>query len=322
MQAIRIETTGGPEVLTIGDHDVAELGPDEVLVDVAAAGVNFIDTYQRSGVYPMELPTGLGLEGAGTIAAVGRDVTDREVGDRVAWTDALGSYAQQHVVRAARTVRVPEGLELDTAAALMLQGCTAHYLAYSTYRLGDDDTALVYAPAGGVGRLLIQLAVKRGARVIAVTSSDTKAAIARELGADGVVNYRTQDIAATVRELTDGSGVDVVYDSVGRATFEASLDSLQPRGMMVLYGGASGQVPPLDPQVLNRKGSLFLTRPNLSSYIASADELGWRAGAILDQVAAGALQSHVHASYPLADATTAHQELESGTTTGKLILQP
>jgi NADPH:quinone reductase len=322
VQAIRIEATGGPEVLDLGDHDAPEPGPDEVLVDVAAAGVNFIDTYQRSGVYPMQLPTGLGLEGAGTVTAIGAEVRDRQVGDRVAWTDALGSYAQQHVVPAARTVRVPDGLELETAAALMLQGCTAHYLAYSTYRLGDDDTALVYAPAGGVGRLLIQLAVKRGARVIAVTSSDEKAAIARELGADAVVNYREQDIAPAVRALTDDRGVDVVYDSVGKATFDASLDSLQPRGMMVLYGGASGQVPPLDPQVLNRKGSLFLTRPNLSNYIASTDELGWRAGAILDQVASGALHSHIHARYPLADAGEAHRDLESGTTAGKLVLRP
>jgi NADPH:quinone reductase len=263
VQAIRIEATGDPEVLTVGEHAVPEPGPGDVLVEVAAAGVNFIDTYQRAGVYPMELPTGLGLEGAGTVVAVGGDVRDRQVGDRVAWTDALGSYAQQHVVPAGRTVRVPDALELDTAAALMLQGCTAHYLATSTYRLGDDDTAVVYAPAGGVGRLLVQLAVKRGARVIAVTSSDEKAAIARELGAADVVNYREQDIAAAVRELTDDHGVDVVYDSVGKATFDASLDCLKPRGMMVLYGGASGQVPPFDPQILNRKGSMFLTRPSL-----------------------------------------------------------
>lgn len=322
MQAIRITDTGGPEVLGLVDVDVPTPGPDEVLVEVAAAGVNFIDTYQRSGVYPMTLPTGLGLEGAGTVVAVGDDVDTRAVGDRVAWTDALGSYGAQHVVRAARTVRVPDGVELDIAAASMLQGCTAHYLATSTHALREDDTALVYAPAGGVGRILIQLAVKRGARVIAVTSTEDKAAIAAGLGADAVIDYTREDIAQRARELTDDRGVDVVYDSVGKATFDASIDSLRPRGLMVLYGGASGQVPPVDLQLLNRKGSLFATRPNLANYVATTDELQWRAGAILDQIATGGLELHVHERYPLADAGRAHADLESGTTAGKLLLLP
>lgn len=322
MQAIRIRATGGPEVLELEDVEAPSPGPGEVLVDVAAAGVNFIDTYQRSGVYPLELPTGLGLEGAGTIAAVGAGVADRSVGDRVAWCDALGSYAAQHVLSAERAVRVPEGVELESAAAVMLQGLTAHYLSHSTYRLGRDDTALVYAPAGGVGRLLIQLAVRRGARVLACTSTEEKGEIARELGADAVINYREQDIAEAVHELTDGQGVDVAYDSVGKATFDASLASLKPRGMLVLYGGSSGQVPPFDAQRLAKGGSLFLTRPTLAHYTATSDELHWRSGAILDLVGSGTLELSIHDRYPLADAARAHTDLESGTTTGKLLLVP
>jgi NADPH2:quinone reductase len=322
VQAIRIRATGGPEVLQLEDVEAPSPGPGEVLVDVAAAGVNFIDTYQRSGVYPLELPTGLGLEGAGTVAAVGEGVHDRSIGDRVAWCDALGSYATQQVLPAERAVRVPDGVELESAASVMLQGMTAHYLSHSTYRLGRDDTALVYAPAGGVGRLLIQLAVRRGARVLAATSTEDKAAIARELGADAVINYREQDIASTVRELTDGQGVDVVYDSVGKATFDASLASLKPRGMLVLYGGASGQVPPFDPQQLSKGGSLFLTRPTLAHYTATSDELHWRASAVLDLVGSGTLELSIHDRYPLAEAPRSHSDLESGTTTGKLLLVP
>jgi NADPH:quinone reductase len=322
VQAIRIHETGGAEVLRLEEIDAPSPEPGQVLVDVAAAGVNFIDTYQRSGVYPMELPTGLGLEGAGTIVAVGEGVTERGVGERVAWSDALGSYAAQQLVPADRTVRVPDGLELETAAALMLQGMTAHYLAHSTYRLGEDDTALVYAPAGGVGRILIQLAVRRGARVLACTSTEEKAAIARDLGANEVINYRESDIAESVRDLTSGHGVDVVYDSVGKATFDASLACLRPRGTMVLYGGSSGQVPPVDLQVLARGGSLFVTRPTLAHYVGTADELDWRAGAIMDLVVGGTLHIHVHGRYPLAEAARAHRDLESGDTAGKLILLP
>jgi NADPH:quinone reductase len=322
VQAIRIHETGGAEILRLEEIDAPSPAPGQVLVDVAAAGVNFIDTYQRSGVYPMELPTGLGLEGAGTVVAVGEGVTDRSVGERVAWTDALGSYAQQQTVDADRAVRVPDDMDLETAAALMLQGLTAHYLSHSTFKLDSGHTALVYTPAGGVGRLLVQLAVRRGARVIACTSTEEKAEVARGLGADAVINYRESDIAPSVRDLTDGHGVDVVYDSVGKATFDASLACLRPRGTLVLYGASSGQVPPVDLQVLARGGSLFVTRPTLAHYVATPDELDWRAGAIMDLSVGGTLDVHVHGRYPLAEAAQAHRDLESGETAGKLVLLP
>jgi NADPH:quinone reductase len=322
MHAMQVSETGGPEVLRLAEVDVPQPGPGEVLVQVAAAGVNFVDTYQRSGGYPVELPAVLGLEGAGSVIEVGPDVRGREVGDRVAWADALGSYAEQVVLAADRTVRIPDRVEIDVAAALMLQGMTAHYLSQSTHRLGREDTALVYAAAGGVGRLLVQLAKRRGARVLACTSTAAKAEQVRAAGADETILYRDVDLVAAVRELTGGAGVDVVYDSVGKDTFDASLDCLKPRGLMVLHGAASGPVPPMDPQVLNRKGSLYLTRPNLATYIATSDELEWRAGALFDLVAAGQLDVQIHERYPLADAERAHRDLESGTTTGKLLLLP
>ncbi len=322
MRAITIQETGGPEVLHYGAVDDPRPGEGQLLVEVAAAGVNFIDTYHRSGSYPLELPVVLGLEGAGVVRAVGAGVEDRSVGEVVAWADTLGSYAEQVVVAAERTVRVPPTVAPTLAGGVLLQGMTAHYLTHSTFALQEDHTAVVYAPAGGVGRLLVQLAHRRGARVLACTSSDEKAAIARRLGADEVIDYRTTDVPAAVRDLTDGHGVDVVYDSVGRDTFDASLACLRPRGLMVLYGASSGAVPPVDPQVLNRAGSLFLTRPLLRHYTATADELAWRAGAVLDQVASGTLEVEVHARYPLAEASRAHEDLESGTTTGKLILVP
>ncbi len=322
MRAIRIEANGGPEVLELQDIDDPAPAPGEVVVEVAAAGVNFIDTYQRSGAYPGELPAGLGMEGAGTVTAVGDGVTDRSVGDRVAWASSRGSYAERVTVEADRCVSVPDGVGPDIAAALMLQGMTAHYLTQSTYKLGRDDTALVYAAAGGVGRLLVQLAKRRGARVLACTSTEEKAAEVRRLGADEIVFYRDVDIPGTVRELTDGVGVDVVYDSVGQATFEASLASLKPRGLMVLYGASSGPVPPVDLQVLNQHGSLYATRPSLFHYVATPDELNWRAGALFDLVRAEQLDVLVHERYPLADAGRAHADLESGTTSGKLLLIP
>jgi NADPH:quinone reductase len=322
VRAIRMQTTGGPEVLTVEEVEPPTPAPDQVVVEVAAAGINFIDTYQRSGLYPLELPTGLGLEGAGRVVAVGSEVTDRQEGDLVAWASGLGSYAEQVAVAAADTVRVPSGVDLDAAAALMLQGMTAHYLAHSTYTLRRDDTALVYAAAGGVGRLLVQLAKRRGARVLACTSTEAKAEAVRALGADEVIRYRDVDLAAAVAELTDGQGVDVVYDSVGRDTFDTSLDCLKPRGLMVLFGASSGPVPPFDLQVLNRKGSLYITRPTLGHYVATPDELEWRAGALFDLVAGGQLDVKIHAHYPLADAGQAHRDLESGTTSGKLLLTP
>ena len=322
MRAVRISETGGPEVLQVENLDDPAPARDEVVVEVVAAGVNFIDVYQREGRYPLELPTGLGSEGAGTVIAVGADVHERAVGDRVAWAEAPGSYAERVPVRAERTVRVPAGVELETAGALMLQGMTAHYLSHSTYHLDRDDTALVYAAAGGVGRLLVQLAKRRGARVIACTSTDEKAEIVRELGADEVVPYRSVDVVETVRDLTSGRGVDVVYDSVGADTFESSLDCLKPRGHLVLYGASSGAVPPVDPMTLARKGSLFLTRPSLGAYVATADELQWRAGALFDLVASGQLSVAIHERYTLDEAGRAHGDLASGTTTGKLLLIP
>jgi NADPH:quinone reductase len=322
MRAARINEPGGPDVLEVAEIDPPEPGEGEVLVAVQAAGLNFIDTYQRSGSYPLELPATLGLEGAGEIIAVGPGVTHRHVGDRVAWADAMGSYAEQVVLREERAVPVPGELDLDLAAALMLQGMTAHYLSYSTKHLDSDDTVLVYAPAGGVGQLLVQLATWRGARVLAATSTDAKELRARELGADEVIRYRDVDIAQAVADLTDGEGVDVVYDSVGAATFEDSLRCLRPRGLMVLYGHSSGPVPPVDPQLLNRRGSLFLTRPSLTHYIAEPDELHWRAKTVLELAANGQLDIAIHDRYPLAEASRAHRDLESGETSGKLLLTP
>jgi NADPH:quinone reductase len=322
VRAIRIESNGGPDVLDVQEIDEPTPGAGEVLVEVTAAGVNFIDTYQRSGQYPLELPAGLGLEGAGTVTAVGDGVSGRQVGDRVAWAFSRGSYAEKVAVEAERSVPVPDEVPLDVAAALMLQGMTAHFLTQSTYKLGRDDTILVFAAAGGVGRLLVQLAKRRGARVLACTSTEAKAEEVRALGADEIVFYRDVDVPETVHELTGGAGVDVVYDSVGQATFESSLASLKTRGLMVLFGASSGPVPPVDLQVLNQHGSLYVTRPSLFHYVATPDELGWRAGALFDLVKADQLEVKIHDRYPLVDAGRAHTDLESGTTSGKLLLIP
>ncbi|MEX2550311.1 MAG: quinone oxidoreductase [Nitriliruptoraceae bacterium] len=322
MRAIRLEQQGGPQVLEVSDVPDPQPGPGEVLVQIAAAGVNFIDTYQRSGLYDLELPAVLGLEGAGEVVALGDGVTTRDLGDIVAWAGTPGSYAEQVVVPADRCVRVPAGVEPTTAAALMLQGMTAHYLTHSTRSLREGDTTLVFAAAGGVGRLLVQLAVRRGARVLAATSTEEKARIVRELGAEEVIRYRDVDIPSAVRDLTGGDGVDVVYDSVGKDTFFHSLESLKPRGLLVLFGAASGPVPPIDLQLLNRHGSLFVTRPSLAHYVATTDELEWRAHTLFDLVRADALDVAIHEHYALADAARAHADLESGATTGKLLLHP
>ncbi len=321
MKAVRFSTTGGPEVLEVVDIDAPTPGPGQVLVDVSYAGVNFLDTYQRSGLYPMPLPSGSGMEGVGTIVALGEGVTDREVGQRIAWSDTVGSYAEQVAVEVARSFLVPDGVDDPTACALALQGMTAHYLAFSTFPLGKEHTALIYAAAGGVGRILVQLAVQRGARVLACTSTEEKAAAVRALGAHEVIAYRDVDIAATVRELTDGVGVDVVYDSVGAATWQSSLDSLRPRGMAVFYGNASGPVPPFDLQELNRRGSLFVTRPKVNDYTSTTEDLAWRSGSLHGLVTSGNLEVDIHATYPLAEAAQAHRDLESGTTAGKLLLE-
>lgn len=320
MRAIQFRTTGGPEVLEVVDAPVPQPGPGEVVVEVAAAGVNFIDTYQRSGLYPLKLPSGLGLEGAGVITALGEGVSKREVGDRVAWAGSLGSYAEHVAVAADRCVSVPDGVDLEVAAALMLQGMTAHYLSHSTYKLDTEDTTLIFAAAGGVGRLLVQLAKRRGARVIACTSTEQKAAAVRSLGADEIVFYRDVDVAEAVSELTDGAGVDVVYDSVGAATFASSLRSLKTRGLLVLFGNASGPVPPLDPLELGKHGGLYLTRPSLAHYTRTPDELEWRAHALFELVRSDSLDVAVHQRYSLAGASEAHTDLESGRTSGKLLL--
>lgn len=320
MRAIRVAEPGPPEALQLQDVDRPEPGSGEVLVRLDAAGVNFIDVYHRSGQYPLDPPFTPGVEGAGTVAAVGAGVDALSEGDRVAYAMQSGSYAEEVVVPAAQLVRLPDGVTTEQAAAVMLQGMTAHYLAHTTFPLADDATALVYAAAGGVGHLLVQLAKRRGARVLATASTEDKAALARADGADDVILYRDEDLVARVRELTDGRGVDVVYDSVGRDTFVASLDCLRPRGLLALYGQSSGAVEPLDPQVLAQKGSLFLTRPSLAHYVAERSELDARAGDLFAWIAAGELDVRIDRTYPLADAAAAHTYLEEGRTTGKVLL--
>ncbi|GAB3497751.1 quinone oxidoreductase [Flexivirga lutea] len=311
-------------MLEVQQVDVPPPGPGEVQVRVAAAGVNFIDVYQRQGVYPMQTPFVLGQEGAGTVEAIGPEVTDVAVGDRVAWAGPMGSAAELADLPAARVVPVPGGLDLDIAAAAMLQGMTAHYLVTSTWPVQSGQIALVHAAAGGVGQLLVQLISGRGAAVIATAGSDEKLDIARQLGADHTINYRRfsgDALAEEVRRLA-GRGVDVAYDGVGRATFDASLKSLRPRGMGVLFGGASGQVDPLDLQVLNQLGSLFVTRPTLASYVADREELLWRSAEILGALAGGTLTLEVGGRFPLGDAAAAYEALEGRNTTGKLLLIP
>ncbi|GAA4187266.1 quinone oxidoreductase [Streptosporangium oxazolinicum] len=320
MRAIVVSATGGPEALTYtDDHPDPEVNPGDVLVDVAASGVNFIDVYHRMGRYPLSLPFVPGEEGAGTVAAVGEDVRDVAVGDTVAWSSVPGSYASRTAVPASKLLAVPEGVTAEVAAAVTLQGLTAHYLTHSTYEVKEGDDVLVHAAAGGMGLLLTQIAKLRGARVIGTVSTEEKEILARQAGADEVFRY--QGFADAVRELT-GSGVHVVYDGVGAATFDESIASLRPRGMMALYGQASGPVPPIDPQILARNGSLFLTRPTLGSYIATRDELAWRASDLYGWVASGQLRVHISERYPLAEAARAHEDLEARRTTGKVLLIP
>lgn len=322
MKAIEIREFGGPEVLHAQDVPTPEPGEGQVRVKLAASGVNFIDIYQRSGQYKLQLPTILGAEGAGTVDAVGPGVTDLRVGQRVAWAQAPGSYAQYVVAPAAKLVPVPEGVDLKVAAAVMLQGMTAHYLAHSTYPLKRGETALIHAAAGGVGALLVQIAKRAGARVIATVGTEQKAQVARESGADEVILYTQQDFEAETKRLTAGAGVHVVYDSVGKTTFDASLNCLRPRGYLVLFGQSSGAVPPVDPQVLNAKGSLFLTRPTLANYIADRQELLWRAGDLLKWIQAGELTVRIDRTYPLAEAGAAQTALASRETQGKVLLVP
>jgi NADPH2:quinone reductase len=325
MRAVHVSQTGEPDVLKWAEVPEPTTAPGEVLVKVAAAGVNFIDTYQRRGIYPMRLPYVPGSEGAGVVAALGEGVSELAVGDHVAWTDAPGSYAEFVRVKAARALRVPDGVGLDVAAALPLQGLTAHYLVTSTYPVRDGDTVLVHAGAGGVGLLLTQLAVARGARVITTVSSADKEQLSRAAGASEVIRYDqlsdlTSELPALVKELS-GGGVPVVYDGVGRTTFDASLASLRRRGTLVLFGGSSGQVPPFDLQRLSAGGSLFVTRPTLGHYIATDEELHVRADELFAAIQAGSLDVRIGARFAVADAAAAHAALEGRATTGKVILE-
>lgn len=322
MKAVRVHSFGGPEVLSYEEVPLPEPGPGEARVKVEAAGVNFIDIYHRTGQYRGQLPLTLGMEAAGVVDAIGAGVTEVQPGDRVAYAMQQGSYAEYAIVPAWKLVPVPDAIDLRSAAAVMLQGMTAHYLTHSTYPLQPGDTVLVHAAAGGVGLLLVQLAKRRGARVIGTVSTEEKARLAREMGADEVILYTQADFETEVRRLTDGRGVDVVYDSVGRATFDKSLNCLRPRGYLVLYGQSSGAVPPFDPQVLNAKGSLFLTRPSLGHYAATREELLERANELFQWMIAGELTVRIDQTYPLAEATAAHQYMEGRQTKGKVLLIP
>lgn len=322
MKAIQVSQTGGPEVLTLVDVPVPTIKPNEALVELKASGVNFIDVYFREGRYPCPLPFINGQEGAGVVKEVGAEVTDLKPGDIVAYTSSLGSYAEFAAVPAARLVKIPDSLGFEDASAAMLQGMTAHYLLYSSYKLQSGETALIHAAAGGVGLLLVQLAKKIGARVIATAGTEEKAQLAREAGADDCIIYTQADFEAETKRLTDGKGVHVVYDGVGKATFDKDLEVLRPRGYLVLFGGSSGAVPPFDLIKLSQKGSLFITRPTLAHYTVTRDELEWRAGDILGWIARGELKLRIHKSYPLAEAEHAHRDLEGRKTTGKLLLVP
>jgi NADPH2:quinone reductase len=320
MLAIQVDQPGGPEVLAVADLPVPVCGPDQLVVELAFSGVNFIDIYQRQGIYPMPSPYVPGLEGSGVVIEVGTAVSGFSVGDKVAWPSSLGSYSQVHAVNAASVVKVPEGVSLDIACAAMLQGMTAHYLIASLYAVKPGDTALVHAAAGGVGQLLCQMISNRGATVIGTASTAEKADIARAAGASQVIRYDTEDVAEKVKERTAGIGVDVVYDGVGQATFDGSLASLKRRGMMALFGGASGMVPPFDLQALSRMGSLFVTRPTLADYIVATGEMQWRADEIFAEHLSGKLNFAIGKTYPLDQAAEAHADLAARKTTGKLLL--
>jgi NADPH2:quinone reductase len=320
MRAIVVSELGGPEVMVLRERPDPVAGPGQVVVQVAAAGVNFIDLYRRSGVYKQPVPYIPGSEGAGTVVAVGEDVHEFSAGDHVAWSEGPGSYAERVAVSAEQAVPVPEGIDLGVAGAVLLQGLTAHYLCRSTFPVADGTIAVVHAAAGGVGLLLTQMIKDIGGTVVATTSSTPKAVLAKQAGADFVTTY--EEFPAVVREVTGGRGADVVFDGVGKATFDASLIVLRPRGMMVLFGGSSGQVPPFDLQRLNSGGSLYVTRPTLAHYVTDRTELLWRAGDIFGSIAKGELRVRVGAEYPLADAPRTHEDLAARRTTGKLVLIP
>ena len=322
MKAIQSHETGGPEVLKLADLPIPAPGPGQVLIRVEATGVNFIEIYFRKGVYKAALPLTPGSEAAGTVEELGPGVTGFAAGDAVASVSVLGSYAEYALVPAASLVKVPEGLSMEQAAAAMLQGMTAHYLSHSTFALKTGDTALVHAGAGGVGLLLTQIAARLGARVIATVSTEAKAELSREAGASDVILYTEQDFAVEVKRLTGGKGVDVVYDSVGKTTFEGSLNCLRPRGLLALFGASSGPVPPFDLIQLSGKGSLFVTRPTLWHSVSSRAELEWRAGDVLGWAAKGELNLRTEYVYPLAEAAQAQIDMEARKTTGKILLEP
>ena len=322
MKAIQVQHTGGPEVLQYAEVPTPQPQANEALVKIAAVGVNYIDVYHREGRYPVKLPFTIGQEAAGTIASVGSDVRDFRPGDRVAYTGIMGSYAEYASVQADRLVRIPAGIGEREAAATMLQGMTAHYLAYDTFPLKKGQTALIHAAAGGVGLLLTQMAHNLGVRVLATVSTEEKAQLARQAGADEIIFYTKTDFESETKRLTEGKGVDVVYDSVGKTTFEKGLNLLRPRGMMVLFGGSSGPVPLFDLIQLSQKGSLYITRPTLGHYIITSQELQSRAGAVFGMIAAGKLKLRIEHTYPLAEAQQAHRDLEGRKTTGKLLLIP
>jgi NADPH2:quinone reductase len=322
VKTVWIEQAGHPEVLLFGERPKPEPGRGEALVKLAAAGINYTDISQRSGSNKIPLPAVLGSEGAGTIEQVGEGVRDFQPGDRVAYAMVRGSYAEYASVPAKMLVKIPEGIDFRTAAAAMLQGMTAHYLSHSTFSLKSGHTALIHAAAGGTGRLLVQMAVMLGARVIATVGTDAKAVLAREAGARDTILYSDQDWVAEVKRLTSGEGVDVIYDSVGQATFTKGLDCLKMRGMIVHFGQSSGPVPPFDTRVLSAKGSLYLARPTLNSHIAKPDELAWRAGDLFRWIADGTIRLRIDREYPLADAAQAHRDLEGRKTAGKILLYP
>jgi len=322
MKAIRVQETGGPEKLAIQDVPIPDPGPDQVRIKVQAAGLNYIDVYFRTGLYKTSLPFTPGMEASGVVDAVGDRVEDVSPGDRVAYAMNMGAYAEYAIAKAWQLIKLPDGVDFPMGAAAMLQGMTAHYLAFSTFALQRGQTALVHAAAGGVGLLLVQIAKRIGARVIGTAGTEEKASLAREAGADHVILYKTQDFETEVKRLTEGRGVDVVYDSVGQATFEKSMNSLTRRGMAVLFGQSSGPVPPIDLSTLNARGSIYVTRPGLAHYIANEDELEWRAGDVLKWIASGKLKVRIDRSFPLEAAADAHRALESRQTAGKVLLIP
>ena len=322
MKAIQVKQVGGPEAMQLVELPIPQPKANEAVVKLAASGVNFIDVYFREGRYKAAIPLVLGQEGAGAVTAVGADVSSVKVGDRVAWTGVHGSYAEYAAVPADRLVPIPQGVSDQQAAAAMLQGMTAHYLSHDTYPLKQGETALIHAAAGGVGQLLVQMAHNIGARVIGTVSTEEKAELARAAGAHDVILYSKSDFEAETKRLSGGKGVDVVYDSVGKTTFEKGLNVLRPRGMMVLFGGSSGAVPAFDVIVLSQKGSLYLTRPSLANYIATREELVARSSAVFGMIATGKLKLRIGHTYPLAEAQQAHRDLEGRKTTGKILLNP